>query len=180
MPITMHRKLGLNARIVNALCRICGTEWEPSELVLLGRSNYRSQCPACKGWVIGGIKARDDCPHCGNKRAPYEHWPREELDEGMSITITRTCPDCVTLLKVGYVLVEVEDDQEESDNPRRTGRFYCVKPEAIEQIMPKMVGNRLMYVPESLAKELGLHDTEPDHETMEEVREAQANVDAAE
>lgn len=175
MTITLHRKLGLNARIVRAQCMICGLEWEPNELVMLGRSNYRDQCPECKGWIIGGLRARDKCPHCGNRREPYERWHREELDEGMSIRTTRTCPDCMSMVEAGYVLIEVEDGQEGSDNPRRTGKLFCVRPEAIEQMIPDMAGSRVMYIPESAAKGLGLHDIEPEHETVEGMSEAQAD-----
>lgn len=174
MAIRFDPKLGINPRVVQAFCKVCGVEWDPGEVVLLGSANYRIKCPECGWWIVGGLKAGQKCPSCANARQAYDRWERETLDEGMSVKVTRTCPDCQAMLEAGYVLIEVEDgqDEEQPANPVRTGRLHCITEEAAMGLGSVFADSRVAYVPESVAEAIGLHDVQPSYATMEELREA--------
>ena len=146
--ILLHRKLGVNPRIIYIRCHVCGQEKSDS-LVLLGRSNYVDVCPDCKTHIYGG--ARDHSrSYGGNYRCPKcsytsnNGFERIELSESEHIHMNGICQDCRKMTEQGIVLISVKDG-ESGDNPYRTGRVAVVKEEAIRNIVhPKELSDTII------------------------------------
>ena len=67
------------------------------------------------------------------------------------------CDKCKEHMKQGIILISVRDG-ESGDNPYRTGGWVVIKEEALKKVIndPKLLENRMMFVPDAAWKALGL------------------------
>jgi len=97
MSIHLHPTLGINCRMT--YCWRCGGDGP--ELVLLGSSNFRNQCPHCEAWVYGGLRSQP-CPKCGERgigQNRTELTKYERLPGGL-------CKECEDELKLHKDIVD--------------------------------------------------------------------------
>jgi hypothetical protein len=107
---------------------------------------------------IGGQEGRV-CKGCNE----VTHTNREHLKEGEKIRVpSQRCGDCLELMKIGVVLLSVQDGTEEDDSPYRTGGFVVIKDEAIERMVnppelaAQIIKQRMCFVPDEAWAALGL------------------------
>lgn len=157
MSITLHPKLGVNPRLVNYLCPICG-KIEGGEIVLLGISNYRDKCPSCGVWMYGGRKG--GCPKCKCSETD-SGWTRETLKDDEKIESVGICKECKKMKELGIIFISVRDG-EEGENPYRTGKVCVLKEEAVKRfvtnptVLERVLKSRVTFIPEATWKLLGL------------------------
>jgi hypothetical protein len=163
----LDKELGLNPKVIQGLCPICGKEFDTGQIIMLGRANYKDKCPLCEQWVIGGVRAGDKCPACDTPRIAYQPWERKKLDKGMTVPVKRVCPDCTLMLERGVVLIEVMDGERGQD-PFRTGTLYCITDEAARE---RGIDGKTAYIHASAAEAIGLAAAKTLHESVEELRE---------
>jgi hypothetical protein len=166
MSVTLHPELGVNPRMINVHCFVCG-ETKEEGLALLGMSNFRRMCNACDTWVYGGIRKSDGCPRCGE----YNPGDREELKDHEHISNNGPCEQCTGLMEQGVVCISVRDDPDgDPDNPYRTGGWAVVTDEAIRRIVQPqelaegIIRKRMAFIPDDAWALIGLpaYKTEED------------------
>ena len=93
--ITLHPKLGVNPRLT--YCRRCGGE--TNELLLVGRANYKEQCPKCQCWHFGGLNRRGGKSRCGScDHEFYGSVKRVELESHERLPSPELCDKCKEFL----------------------------------------------------------------------------------
>ncbi len=161
MSIRLHKELGVNPRLIETQCRVCG-ETSSDSLVLLGAANVVDTCPACHANVYGGVSAQGKCPRCGEQRPDGVGWNRRQLEEHEKITQAGICDTCKDYMKQGIVLISTEDSPTDIQNPYRTGGFVVVKEEAMRRMIndPELLESickaRVAYICDSDWKTMGL------------------------
>jgi hypothetical protein len=163
MSIRLHKDLGVNPRLVNYTCPVCG-ERASQEIALLGASNCKSRCPHCGIYVYGGKRVGDTCPGCN--RGEGERWKREEISETEQIEGgVQVCQQCGEWMRAGIVFISVRDG-ESGDNPHRTGKLAVIKEEAVRKMVqpPEMLASvldkRMCYLEDTVWTHLGLPEEE--------------------
>lgn len=123
--ITLHPKLGINARLLETQCPICLKVHNPG-LIMLGNSNRVDTC-MCGAHVYGGITRNSPCPKCKST----DHVERRELDEWEKIPCPpEPCNECSDWMKQGIIFYSVKDD----DPNQHTGCMSVVKEEVIDRM----------------------------------------------
>lgn len=169
MPdIRLHSKLGVNPRMVNIHCRLCGKK-EGDSIVLLGSANYRQKCNACGVWSFGGFNRpkmssyseyMDDhnktCPSCGSTDAGE----RVELQDWDQIETVGTCKECKEWMTKGIVLVSAKESPK---GPILTGCFTVLTLDGFDklpisppELKAEIRRKRACYLPDEAWDALGL------------------------
>jgi len=148
--ITLDKESGVNPRISVKQCNVCAAEYEDNEILLLGAVNKIYTCTAC-GQTHIGYPAQSCCVTCSSRSLT-----QETIGSGHTIkTGVGVCPACQEGIdKVeeagGTFLIETVGE----DASSRTGRRWGISKEAAER-MGAQPG--VMLIPDTLAKQMGLH-----------------------
>ena len=127
MSIRLSKKHGVNPSIL--VCPCCQSS-EGMGLALLGR-------------------------HTNKKTRDYDaEAPRYVLGN-------EPCDECKDYMKQGIIFIEVEDGSEGMKNPPRKSGFWVLREEAVKQminpqLLEAVLKQRVTYIPESAANDLGL------------------------
>jgi len=163
MNIMLHKKLGVNPRVLSVCCTVCGQKKDEG-LVLLGISNYRIKCRQCGTWVYGGFSSEDNykCPACGIVHSHKTDGEEVELGAWEQIKTNGVCITCKGYMKQGICLISVKDG-EKGDNPFRTGCVAVVKDDAVKRIFggdgetcAAVMKSRVCFVEDTMWDNLGL------------------------
>ena len=169
--IRLDSKLGVNPRLIQVQCRICG-ETKDDGIALLGASNSKVQCSKCKTWNVGGCSVDSDrrthrCSNPGCGHVEHSRYPGQkvELAPAEKIISRGVCSDCQAHMKVGVVLIEVDEEKTtDPSNPYRAGGFAVVKDEAIErmlgegELLDSVLKLRVCYMPIDAWDSVGLRN----------------------
>ena len=169
--ITLDPVLGINPRLVNIHCFICG-ETKAGEIALLGASNYYDTCPHCNVRIYGGVRrgynGKRTCPKC--EHSSHDGFERTKLGDREQMDRNDICPECENHMKNGVVLISIRDDQQGEENPFRTGGWAVVKDNYIEQIVkPKELADQILrkrvcFIPDAVWNQLPLLPALPNKE----------------
>lgn len=162
--ITLHPKLGVNPRMFDVVCPVCG-ENHPA-ILLLGTRNYIDTCNGCGLQHIGGVSwpAPRELPTC---RCGSTNFTRRQLGEFESSVggTNQVCDKCHGYMQQGIILVSTRDG-ETGQNPYRTGGFWVVKEAAIRRIvhppelMEAICQKRMAFLENKVCTALGLPGAE--------------------
>lgn len=161
--ITLDKKLGINPRVVNVHCFVCG-EVKSDSLVLLGASNRVDTCPSCGAQIYGGANVKGgerSCPACGHKA--YKCFERRTLRDSERIHQNGTCQECQKLMEQGIVMISVDEEKStDMKNPYRTGGWCVLKEESVRRMIDtpelaeQICRERVCFVPDDAWDQLGL------------------------
>jgi hypothetical protein len=163
--ILLHKDKGLNPRIIETLCPVCG-EVKSDSLALAGAANYKVECPECHTVNYGGFSKVGLNYHCGNPSCDFVCGTRRdgrgvELEDHETIKNMGVCKECTDFMKQGVCLISVRDG-ESGENPCRTGKFVVIKDEAIKEIVndgdmaEDILKKRMCFVEDTTWEALGL------------------------
>lgn len=72
------------------------------------------------------------------------------------------CDQCKDYMKQGVIIIGVRDNEQDHENPYRTGEWAVIKPEAVErmplneEVKKDVLNKRVMFMEQSVIKKLGL------------------------
>ena len=109
----------------------------------------------------GNFVAMTKCYFCGESKDILLDRRLKDISHMNGAVIDKEpCPECVKKMEMGIMLIEARDE-EETDNPYRTGRLWVIREEAAKNLFTGIdfERNRCLFIPEKLAKQMGLHET---------------------
>jgi len=111
----------------------------------------------------GSYIAMTKCFYCGESKDILLHQRFKDISEvNGKVADKEPCPKCKGYMAEGIMIIEVKDG-ESGDNPYRTGRLHVITEDAATRMFNgfDFSKQRVCFMEESVAKVVGLHDTEP-------------------